>query len=156
MRLRVLQGVLALLVIYSLYSTGYRPKPVEPPSRRAPHKVRAAAPDAVPSGTPLEASSAPRRNLFEYGEAPLPPVRAYVEPMTPIGTPPATATPAAPVKLVGLVRQGDGLRAALALDGEIVLGAPGQKVSGYTIVSIDEDTGVVLNGPDGRTLELRP
>jgi hypothetical protein len=154
MRLRVLQGILALLVAYSLYSTVYRLSPVEPPARRSPPKARAAASDAVPGGTRVEAS-APRRNLFEYGEAPPPPVMAYVEPLAPTGTPVATATPAARVKLVGLVQQPGGLRAVLALDGEIVLGARGQTVSGYTIVSIDEDIGVVLNGPHGETLELR-
>jgi hypothetical protein len=155
MRLRILQGVLALLVVYSLYSTATRPQPVEPPARRPPQKTRAAAPDAVPGGTTVDLSTPPRRNVFEYGEPPRPPVMAYVEPMAPIATPAATAKPA-PVKLVGLVQQGGGLRAALALDGEIVLGEKGQKVGGYTIVSIDEDIGVVLSGPDGETLELRP
>jgi hypothetical protein len=75
----------------------------------------------------------------------------------PAGTPAAVSSPTpAPVKLLGLVQQAGGLRAALALDGDVVLGMQGETVAGYTIETIDEDSGVVLKGSDGRRIELRP
>jgi len=153
-RLRVLQAILAVLVVYAVYSTVNRPQAVEPPPRRPRNPPRVAT---VPGAAAAVDGSVPVRNLFEYGALPPPPVLSYVAPMKAVETPlPAERPSPAPVKLVGLVRQGDGLRAALAVEGEIVLGDRGQTVNGYTIVSIDEDRGVVLDGPDGKTLELRP
>jgi len=153
-RLRVLQGILAVLVLVFLYSSTHPPTGVEPPPRRQRPKSRVAP--VGPAAAAESTSGTPKRNLFEYGQAAAPPVMAVVEPMeTAVWTPAATAT-RAPIKLVGLVNQAGGLRAALALDGEVVLGKKGETVSGYTIVSIDQDSGVVLNGPDGKTLELRP
>ena len=154
MRLRVLQGILAVLVLIFLYSSTHPPPGIEPPPPRQRPPSHAAP--IGPSAGDDTSGRAPKRNLFEYGQAAPPPVMASAAPVeTAFQTPSATPT-RAPIKLVGLVHQGHTLRAALAMDGEIVLGEKGQSVSGYTIVSIDDDRGVVLSGPDGTTLELRP
>jgi hypothetical protein len=58
------------------------------------------------------------------------------------------------VRLVGLLRRGGRLRAALAIVGETVVLAPGESSGGYSVVSIDEDEGVTLRGPDGSTVTL--
>ena len=153
-RLRAMQAVLAVLVVVMIWSwTRTPPSTVRPPSSR-PARPSAARPRA--SAPALDLDATVRRNLFEYGEAPARATAVYV-PVTPTAATPmpiATAAPP-PLKLVGLVQQAGGLRAALAVEGDIVLGAPGQEVAGFTITSIEEDGGVVLRAADGTTLELR-
>ena len=62
--------------------------------------------------------------------------------------PAPTASPEPPVRLVGLVRQPGGLRAALAINGEIVLLRVGEEAEGWTLVALDEAQ-ARLRGPDG-------
>ena len=153
-RLRVMQGILAVLVVIMIWSWTREPPPSPVPEKR--QRQRSASKEG-PLPT-LEPGASVRRNLFEYGEAPAATATrpgTFVAPL-PVSTPAVLAdAPAVPLKLVGLVHQGAGLRAALAVHGEVVLVAPGQEVAGYKIVSIDEDAGVVLTAPDGRTIELR-
>jgi hypothetical protein len=153
-RLRLLQAVLAVLVGVAIVSNLRKPKGVEPPPTRplpSHAGVRAPSPAGAAATTQL------RRNIFQYGERVAPPSLVVRTPAPVTTVRPADPPPTpAPVKLVGIVQGAGGLRAALTMDGEVVLGSRGEKVRGYTIVTIDEDRGVVLSGPDGEKLELRP
>src|SRR5687767_13381080 len=151
LRPRVMQGLLAALLVVFVYSSIRRPPATEPPPKRVRRPSRSV--DA-PVPVPLPDAAGDRRNPFEYAEAAQARPRAYVPPPVAVAATP-TETPAPTIKLVGLVQQAGGPRAALALHGQIALGAQGQDVHGYTIVSIDEDAGVVLTGPDGRSVTLR-
>jgi hypothetical protein len=105
---------------------------------------------------------APVRDIFEYvrGEdpespppvrltqaatLPAPPSLAGVEPPPPIGP-----------RLVGIVRQGGVLRAALSVDGEVVVARAGERAGPYTVEAIDLDDGVRLRDASGTTLILAP
>ena len=147
-------ALLAVLAIVTAWSFLQKPGPplTPPPRRPAAASDRAARPATA---APTSLDDPVRRNLFEYGEAETSPKPAPVSRPTFTYRPTETPT-AVPLKLVGLVQQAGGLRAALALDGEIVLGTRGQKVGAYRIESIDEDSGVVLMDPDGKRIELRP
>lgn len=97
------------------------------------------------------------RNLFEYGQgdrgpgAPLGDVsRRGLRPV--IEAPP---TPG-PVRWVGLVRRGGEARVALSLLGEVVILAPGETFSGYTLLIVDEDAGARLRTPSGAEITVSP
>ena len=69
----------------------------------------------------------------------------------------APAPPSAPaVRLVGFVRADGRLRAALAIGGEVVVAGPGESAEGYTVVGVDEESGVTLRGPGGAESTLAP
>ena len=98
--------------------------------------------------------------MFEYDDRePAPPPPASLAPlmMPPpldLSTVPAPAVEA--VRLVGFVRRGGALRAALSLHGIVsVLGA-GEQADGYSVLSVDEDTGVTVRTPEGEDLLLPP
>jgi hypothetical protein len=96
------------------------------------------------------APAAALRNVFEYG--PQPGDRRVSQPFPePSAREEATPTsqPADPVRLVGLVSRGGLLRAALAIEGEVTVLAPGQQAFGYTLLSIDRDGDVRLKAPNG-------
>jgi hypothetical protein len=61
-----------------------------------------------------------------------------------------------PVRLVGILRRGGGLRAALSIRGELALLAVGEQAGGFTLRGLDEDAGARLEAPDGSILQLRP
>jgi len=110
--------------------------------------VTPAAADRVPA---LEAAAArPRRDLFRFGSAEAAPSRAV--PRRTLPEPPAASTGGP--RLVGFIEQGDAVRAALAMEGRVVLVAPGEDVEGYSVLRVDPDQGVALRGPDGVELEL--
>ena len=95
------------------------------------------------------------RDPFQYVDearpAPKPPARSAAK-AAPVAVPP----PEAP-RLVALVRsRRAGLRAALSLGSDVVLCGPGEWLQGYEVLSVDEDSGVRLRSPDGRTLLLPP
>src|SRR5439155_22509407 len=97
------------------------------------------------------------RNVFEYGDgtprvAAAAPAAAPPSLLMAPAAPPPSAPPA--VRLIGLVRRGGQLKAALAVVGKTVVLAPGESASGYTVVSIDEEEGVQLKAPDGSPLRL--
>jgi hypothetical protein len=70
--------------------------------------------------------------------------------------PPAPAASPNPLRLVGLVRKSGALKAAVTMWGETVVLGPGEEARGYTVLSIDEEGGVRLRGPDGSELTLLP
>jgi hypothetical protein len=60
------------------------------------------------------------------------------------------------MRLVGLVRKGGALKAAVSMWGETVVLGVGDEARGYQVLSIDEEGGVRLRGPDGSELTLLP
>jgi hypothetical protein len=98
---------------------------------------------SVPAG---ETAARPLRDLFRYADE-APAVRPA--PVVAVARPPAAAASPEPlVRLIGLVRQPGGLRAALAIRGEVVLLRPGEAAEGWTLVALDEAE-ARLRGPDG-------
>jgi hypothetical protein len=102
---------------------------------------------ALPTSAPLQ------RDPFRFGRD-----RTPAAPQTgPLrATPPRLPAPVAPLpasapalRLIGYVRVAGRLRAALAISGEIVLAGLGDNDGAYTVIGLDEDTGVTLRGPDG-------
>lgn len=103
--------------------------------------------------------SAPERNVFEYAapSTSIAPQTLKAPPVTyaPVEVGPAPIVASAPpVRLVGLVHRGGMLRAALSISGEVVILGPGEMVEGYRVLSIDDEEGVRLRGPDGAELAL--
>ena len=143
----VLGVVLAILLLREP-GPGASAKPAENPAppRSAP-PARAADPD-LPW---------PARDPFRYAEehrqgttsAP-PPINAAPSP------PPAPAASANPLRLIGIVRKGGTVKAAVSLWGETVVLAEGEESRGYKVLSIDDEGGVRLRGPDGSELTLPP
>lgn len=136
-------AVLAALVLMRDPGGGTPPLPAAP---------RARAPRPVRSGSARPPVSA--RNVFEY--APRPAADPSLRPPAPkeLDAPPVVVPPIAPlVRLVGLVRRGGALKAALLVHGESVTVGLGEVVEGYTVAAIDED-GVRLRASDGSTLTL--
>jgi hypothetical protein len=150
-------SVLALAVVCAVAWTP-RPRAEAPlPAPLHPPTVTVgSASDAGARPLPL-----PARNVFEFDdrgtEAPTP---ASLGPLTmppPLDlAAPALAPADEPVRLVGFVRRGGVLRAALSLHGTVsVLGA-GEEADGYSVLSVDEDAGVSVRTPDGDELRLPP
>ncbi|MGE3376105.1 MAG: hypothetical protein AB7O37_21415 [Vicinamibacteria bacterium] len=118
---------------------------------------------------PVSASPAPelrvptppelKRDPFRYAQARLP-ARAPADDggmasgsdEEPVATLPAEP----PVRLVGILRRGGGLRGALSIHGELALLAVGEQAGGFTLRGLDEDTGARIEAPDGSILQLRP
>ena len=149
-RVLVLAAAIAVVAVYLLRDagSGASDRPAEPPRLVPP-------PPTLPP--PLAAPLRPTtRNVFEYGDAGRPAAtpRASLAPARPAPEPLPSPSPA--VRLVGLVRRGGQLKAALAIAGETVLLGAGDSAAGYTVTSIDEDEGVRVRGPDGVTLQLAP
>ena len=135
-----------------------------PTDAKRPSPVRETVATHDAAASPLEADplpAPPERDIFRYGEAPTAaprPTEARRVPARP--TPVADLIlppPPLPLRLVGLVRRTEGLRAAVATSSGVVLVAPGDAVSGYTVLGVDEERGLRLRGPDGAEilLELR-
>lgn len=146
MSARVLIVVLAaLLAAVLLLRDGAAPPASPPPPRaRRPAAVRRSP---VP---PVESM----RNVFEYGSRPAPEAPIYEPPPVialPEEMPPPTVAPA--VRLVGLVRRGGVVKAALSVHGETVVVGTGEAAGDYRVVSIDEDA-VRLRAADGSMITL--
>jgi hypothetical protein len=77
-------------------------------------------------------------------------------PVTPLPPRPEPSASASPLRLIGLVRKGGALKAALSLWGETVVLGEGEESRGYRVLSVDEESGVRLRGPDGSELSLSP
>lgn len=123
-----------------------------------PPRPRVAAPRPSlprPAATPW----APSRNLFQYADGPaaasapsttvLPSAPRTVAPPGPVETPPA-------VRVAGLVRRGGQLKAALVVRGEMTVAGKGERAGGYTVLDVDEESGVRLRGPNGEETVLTP
>ena len=135
-----------LLLAWLALDAGRAPIP-PPPAPRA-----RARPQAHPASAPPEM---PRRNVFEFESAsPAPrPAPVFVAPT--LAPPEAPApSPEPTVRLVGLVRRGGALRAALAIAGETLVVGTGERAGDYIVIAVDED-GVRLRAADGATIILR-
>jgi hypothetical protein len=58
------------------------------------------------------------------------------------------------LKLAGVVQRSEGPRAALVIEGEVVLVPAGGSAFGYTVLSIDDDAGVRVRTPEGEERTL--
>jgi hypothetical protein len=154
-RVLVMAAVAAALAFYLIRAAGGPDG-----SSAAPDSVRTAAPTRAVA-EPVAMPSSSLRNVFEYAEASVraagPPraVRSVAptvvtEPRVPLPPPPPA------VRLVGLLRRGSHLKAALAITGETYVLGSGESAAGYTVVGIDEDEGVRVKMPDGSTIVLAP
>jgi len=145
----------ALFAAAALSLLVFAARAFSPLSPRPPAKPAAAAEPVSPeSPQPTRRVLLPARNVFEYADTP----GAYTQPnaeASPVVAAVPEPTPP-PVRLVGLVRRGSQLLAALALDGEVVVLGPGGEHAGYRVVSIDGEAGVRLEGPGGPRLLPAP
>jgi hypothetical protein len=117
----------------------------------------ATAQEASPGGrvppTPVDYDLRGIRNVFRYADQtpsgpdlrPSPSLRDEDEE--------EALEPASRVRLVGFVERLNGVVAALAVDGEVVLLAEGDSAAGFTVVELSEEA-VVLRTPDGERLTL--
>lgn len=116
---------------------------------------RAVSPPGPPrSPRPVEAD-APLRNVFEYGAAPearTAPAPARRRAFIPPAAPPPSA--AEPVRLIGVVDRGGEPRAALVIEGEVVVLSPGESGMGYTLLTVDGDVGATLTTPSGEEVRV--
>lgn len=156
MRLRALVAGLMLLVLSAVVFTTVAGRGAAP----GPGTL-ALRPMAVPSVLPAP-PALPGRNVFEYADdeaEPHPPAPRRFQP-GPLEVPPATGVvpepPVHAVRLVGFVRRGGGLKAALAVQGSVYVLAVGEEAEGYVLLGADEDAGVRLQAPDGAVLTLPP
>lgn len=154
MRSRVL-AVAALIAAIAFYLRREDGGPG--PSSGGPDAARATPPVTL-AGEASPAPSPPLRNVFEYVSAAsrAAPTRSVVAvaPVAPV----ALASPSGPppLRLVGLLRRGAQVKAALAIMGETVVLASGESAAGYTVLAIDDDEGVRVRTPDGGTIVLVP
>lgn len=149
-----LAGAALLFVVALTRGAG----PTAPP---APATSAARMPERSPLAVEPSASPDPppsTRNPFVYGgdssslrgdatmarPAPDPPL-----------APPDAPVPE-PVHFVGFVRRAGGLQVALSIEGQIEVVAAGDEASGYRILSVDEESGVQIRGPDGLERTLAP
>jgi hypothetical protein len=156
MRARVLV-VAAVALAAGLYLLRAVTGPEDAPS--APESVRPRTP-ARSVAEPAAAPSASLRNVFEYADVVVraagPPPRLAAAAPAPATTMVAAPPPAPAVRLVGLLRRGKNLKAALAITGETYVLGSGESAAGYTVLGIDEDEGVRVKAPDGTTIVLGP
>jgi hypothetical protein len=156
-RVALLAAVLALaggVLSLRLYAPGAAARPADVPAREA-------APVAAPRNTPPVPP--PVRDIFQYSRAEEEEtVPRRVAPVAPVAlpAPPSLAASGLPVpegpRLIGIVRQGGALKAAIAVDGEVTVVRIGDRAGAYTVLAIDEDDGVRLSDPSGATLTLAP
>jgi len=151
-RQRVLFVILGLTIVWSLsmwLAARSRAPIVPPPTRRQRHAAEAQPPAA--EGSPQAGVG---RDLFEYGGEPAGARHTGPAPR-PVAS--ATASPTTPpVKLVGVVRHPEGLRAALSVEREVLLVPAGHSAEGYTVVSIGDDGTVQIRTPQGEEMTLQP
>jgi hypothetical protein len=138
-----------LLALFAAFLTrGAGPGPVPAPGVPVPVGPAPTA-QAPPFVTPLEPARDPFRYLDEADSLRVDPA--------PISDPnvelPLPSTPP-PLRLVGFVRRGDGLLAAMSLHGVVVTAGTGESAEGYLVLAVDEDAGVRLRGPDGAEVVL--
>jgi len=155
MRGRVLAvaALIAALAFYLLREAGG-----PGPSSGGPDAARATPPVTF-VGEASMAPSPPLRNVFEYVSAaarPAAPARSVAAVAPVAAAAPASPPGPPPLRLVGLLRRGNQVKAALAIMGETVVLASGESAGGYTVLAIDDDEGVRVRTPDGGTTVLLP
>jgi hypothetical protein len=145
---RVLALGLLLAVFAAFLARGAGPGP-------APPSPRGSVPGASLRSTeaPAEVTSPlPARDPFRYLDAD---AASRAKALPPAPEPKALASDAPPpLRLLGFVRRGDDLLAALSLFGAVVTAGAGEWVEGYAVLAVDEDAGVRLRAPDGAELVL--
>ena len=153
MKARLIASAAVLVVVLAIVLLR-EPGPgasARPAGEATPRRPPAAAPRAQ-SDRPW-----PARDPFRYAEQ----RREAVAPV-PTGSsssPPAASAPPAtpnPLRLVGLVRRAGVLKAAVSMWGETIVLGPGEESRGYKVLSVDDEAGVRLKGPDGEELTLLP
>jgi hypothetical protein len=160
MKVRLLALAAVIALVMTVFSRGEGPTAGPHPPRVVPSAGAPATPgreEASPRPPPTEEPTAvPARDVFRYADAPsaaphpLRPAARVTAP--PTSEPPPPPTP--PVRLVGLLSKAGTLQAALSIDGEVWVAGLGEEVDGYTILSLDEQGGVRLRGPDGGEIVL--
>lgn len=132
-----------------------RPQPQAATGPQAP-RTPATTPAGRLPAVPLPSPGVPSRNVFVYADVPAAPAAPLADaPPSLLASAEPTPTPP-PLRLVGLVRRAEGLRAALALGGETTLVAAGDRIGRYTVVAVDEDSGVVVKDETGAEIRLPP
>jgi hypothetical protein len=147
----------ALLSVVALTRGAGRGAPPAP--KRAADVVRPRSPG--PAVSARETAEAPllSRDPFEYVDDRPSVPRGPAEESRRIRDLRGAASPspsADPVHLVGLVRRDGALLAALSIGGEVEVVAVGDEAAGYRVLSIDEDAGARLRGPDGLERTVAP
>jgi hypothetical protein len=145
-RLVVLAAVLAVAAVQLSRESGRAVAPL--PGEESPRTAPAASRLAPPS-PPARFDRDPFR--FADEESATHANRAGA-PAAPLPSSPEPAP--ARVRLVGLVRRAGLLRAALMVDGLMVLASPGDTVGGFHVLTLDEEGGVRVRGPEGLEVTL--
>jgi hypothetical protein len=130
------------------------------PTPKAPFEVaRPRDTDPTASGRPAAEAPPLSRDPFEYVDERSSPLPGPEEDSRRIRDRPAISLPSPspdPVHLVGLLRRDGALMAALSIGGQVEVVAVGDEVAGYRVLSIDEDAGARLRGPDGLDRTVAP
>jgi hypothetical protein len=128
-------------------------------SRRTAGISKPGAPASAP--TTRQAAEMPpmaMRDLFRFGDEQAPatqPVPAAVAPTATTSAPPAETLAPARVRLVGFVRAGDKVKAALAIDASVDVLGVGEESNGFRLLAIDEDASRTrLRTPEGDEIEV--
>jgi hypothetical protein len=152
MSLRMLGAALVLALAFTVLTRGAGAPPAAPsaPPGSLTTEPRASDPEPPPP---------PSRDVFRYAE-PVDEAPRLRRPLAGIAPAPPPSLPAEPVppplRLVGLIRQSQGLRAAVGTSAGVVVVGPGDVVDGYTVLGVDEDRGLRLRAPDGGEITLSP
>ena len=156
MRVRLLIGTLAILALAALLARGTGRgaawAPFPPPARPA-----AVRPASLPSPPPTRRT--PSRNLFQYVDdvaVPAPAARSAALPPPSAGLEAPSPAPSPAVRVAGLIRRGGEVKAALVVEGEVIVAGKGERAGGYTVLDVDDETGVRLRGPGGEEMVLPP
>ena len=155
-RVQVGMGVAALAVALAVLAIGApgirRPRAAFPtPETTVP--APAPAPEASvgarvpPTPTRADADLETIRDIFHYGASA--PARRVAPAAPGPGDAATTVEPSpAAVRLVGLVRRGERLLAALSLDGDVVLVGEGESFLGHEVLDVSEEA-VLVREPGG-------
>lgn len=146
MRARALVLALALGLTAAFLTRGAGPVQSPP---RAPERPPSPVRETAPTPASFEHVT---RDPFHYLDDTEPSVRSEATSVRPE----PEASPAPPLRLVGLIRQGGLLRAALSIHGVAVTAAAGESVEGYEVLSVDDDAGVRLKDAGGTEVLLVP
>jgi len=158
-RLLALAAMIALVM--TVFSRGEGPTA----GPRSPRVVPLAEASATPGRGEASSRTAPAeepiavpgRDVFRYADAPSaapPPRRSVARSTAPAQPEPPTPPPTLAVRLVGLLSKGGTLQAALSIDGDVWVAGLGEEVGGYTVLSLDEESGIRLRDPDGGEIVL--
>jgi hypothetical protein len=146
-RLVVLALVLGFAAVQLTRESGRAVAPV--PGERATTQSAAATPHLAPTAAPAPF----RRDPFRFADDEPAPHTGRTAPRAVVAPPSPDPAPGR-VRLVGLVRRGGVLRAALSVEGEIVLASPGDSVGGLVVLSLDDEAGVRVRDPEGLEMTL--